>query len=322
MPSVSVVIPSYNSSRYLAEAIDSVLAQTYQDFEIIVIDDGSTDSTAELVAGYGDRVRYYQQHQRGPAAARNLGIRSARGRYVAFQDADDLWMPDKLAKQMALLERRPELAMVFCGHTAFDVEGPVTWCRGLEKRRWLMKGDVVQNIFLNSEIGTPTVMVRRDVFDSVGGFDEDLQIGEDDNLWMRIASAYPVELLDEPMAAVRVHSKGISRHPLTTYSAQLLQLQLLPVRYPALTQRLKPVLSIKRGQVHYELGLHHFSNNELKEARAAFGKAFRANPWQWLFSYRYLLTLLPHAWVRAIRRLKSEGFQEATRSQSPWQGSE
>jgi len=123
---ISVIIPAYNHARYLAEAIDSVLAQTYAPLEIIVVDDGSTDGTPAVAASYGDRIRYIRQENAGVGAARNNGIAAARGEYLAFLDSDDIWLPEKLEREIALFDADPQLGFVHCGVEKFDESGQTT----------------------------------------------------------------------------------------------------------------------------------------------------------------------------------------------------
>jgi glycosyltransferase involved in cell wall biosynthesis len=185
MPLVSVIIPTYNSADYIEEALQSVFEQTFQDFEIIVIDDGSTDGTGEVLKKYGDRISYLFQENNGPSSARNRGIRAARGEYIAFLDADDLWVSTKLEKQVSLFLQRKGLGMVTTGACSFDEKGVFGY--SADKRKTLMVGDIARNIFLRSNIGTPTVMVRKEIFDSIGFFEENIRQSEDDNMWIRIA---------------------------------------------------------------------------------------------------------------------------------------
>src|SRR5215831_9468158 len=122
VPIVSVVIPTYNNARFLPEALDSLLGQTYRDFELIVVDDGSTDDTLEVLKPYRHLIRYVRKENGGPASARNLGIRHASGELIAFQDADDIWLPDKLQLQVDYLREHPEVGLVFSGSIFFGTE--------------------------------------------------------------------------------------------------------------------------------------------------------------------------------------------------------
>jgi glycosyltransferase involved in cell wall biosynthesis len=194
-PAVSVVIPLYNKAAYARRAIDSVFDQSFDDLEIIVVDDGSTDGGGEVVAAIEDpRLRLIRQANAGVAAARNVGVGAARGRWVAFLDADDTWRPDRLARQFAALVRAPD---VVWAAGAF-----VTTGRGGRTRQipdtpdaWFAEADVLNDALLILGAGwmlwTGTVMVRRDVLAQFGGFDPMLKVGEDVLLWTRLAVQHP-----------------------------------------------------------------------------------------------------------------------------------
>ena len=175
MPEVSVVIPAFNAARFLPDALESVFQQTFTDYEVVVVDDGSTDDTAQLVNRYGNRMRYFFQENAGVSRARNRGIRESAGKYIAFLDADDVWLPTKLARQVERFRQRPALGMVFTDGVSFNEQGVLRGSK-IKWRRRLAKRDLIRAIFLYSGVGTPTVMVRRDVFDRVGYFDETLDL--------------------------------------------------------------------------------------------------------------------------------------------------
>ena len=167
-PLVSVIIPAYNAESYLAEAIESALGQTYQPVEVIVVNDGSTDRTAEVAATFGDRINYFWRTNGGIGAARNSGVRLARGAFISFLDADDLWVADKVALQVSLLEGDPSLDMIF-GHVeqfhSPDLDDAVR--RQIEIRQRVMAGH-----------HAGTMLIRREAFQHVGFFSESLDVGE------------------------------------------------------------------------------------------------------------------------------------------------
>lgn len=175
---VSVIIPVYNGERYLGEALESAFAQTYQTFEVIVIDDGSTDHSAEIAHGYGDRIQYYFQENGGIGAARNCGVSLSRGAYLAFLDADDLWVPDKLTRQVQALNAAPELDIVF---------GLVKQFRSTE-----LAVSSVQNTSTSQLMPghVPTAMlVRRTAFLRVGDFSTSVKMGEFAEWFLRAKEA-------------------------------------------------------------------------------------------------------------------------------------
>jgi len=210
MPTVSVVIPTYNRAGYILDAIESVLAQTYADYEIIVVDDGSTDNTRQLLQPLIDAetIRYAFQDSRGAPSARNLGIRLAQGEYVAFLDSDDLFLPEKLEKQVAFLDSYPAAALVHAGYEKVSDSGKSLGYRDTSK----ISGRVYPQILLNWSvlIATPCVLVRKNVLDEVGDFDEGLRWAEDLDLWRRIAQRYEIGVIPEILCQVRAHPGSAS----------------------------------------------------------------------------------------------------------------
>lgn len=206
MKEISVVIPTYNYGRFIREAIDSVLAQTYAPLEILVVDDGSTDDTEQIVRAYGDRVRYIRQQNAGVGAARNTGIASARGEYVAFLDSDDVWLPEKLAKEIARFETDPELGLVYGGAERFDESGTLSVALdGIEG--WIAPELLrLERSVISS--GSGTLLPKR-VAEEVGGFDANLQPSEDWDFCYRVALRHRVGFVPEVLVRYRQHGGGL-----------------------------------------------------------------------------------------------------------------
>ena len=207
-PTVSVVVAAYNAERFLADALDSVAAQTAPPLETVVVDDGSTDRTAEIAERHPVGARLVRQENAGSAAARNRGIAEARGALVAFLDADDLWLPHKLDRQIAALGRT---GARWCYTDARFVDAETGHTLG----RWsdthpAPEGDVARALLGGNFITVPTVLAERTVLDAVGGFPETLpgraSISEDWALWLRVAIDHAVAYVDEPCAAIRQHA--------------------------------------------------------------------------------------------------------------------
>ncbi len=201
---VSVIIPTYNREEYIGEAIQSVLGQTFTDFEIIIIDDGSTDKTADVVKSLSDdRVRYIYQENRGRSNARNHGLKIAAGRYIAFLDSDDLYLPDKLELQVAYLDTHPEVGMVYTSAYCINAEGVLL----SESYRACVSGWIYNNIafYVPVTVTLPTVMARREVFDRVGGFDEEMERFEDTDMWRRISKVFPIGAISDFTCKLRTH---------------------------------------------------------------------------------------------------------------------
>ncbi len=241
-PLVSVVIPTHNYGRFLREAIDSVLAQTFQDLEIIVVDDASTDETRAVVAEYGDRVRYVYHEGRRPNRTRNVGLDAARGRYVAFLDADDKWLPEKLRLQLPLIEARPDVGLVYGGIRLFESgTGATVGYHPLDRCR---RGRVLRELFLWQMIPSPTPLIRREVFARVGRFDEAEIAADDWEMWLRIASAYDLDFVPSPVALYRVHASTAGRKEAGAYlDAMTAFFTAASRRYP----QLAPLLPLRLG---------------------------------------------------------------------------
>lgn len=210
--SVSVIIPSYNYGRFIAEAIGSALGQSLAPAEIIVVDDGSADDTAEIVAGFGDAVRYIRQENSGVCVARNRGVAESSGELIAFLDADDIWEPTKLEKQAELFGRDGRIGLVHCGMREFDTDTGETIALHTDG----MEGDVADELILweRSVIIGPggTIMVSREAFEAAGGFDPLQKCGEDWDLCYRIARRYRVGFVREPLVNYRSHGAAAHRN--------------------------------------------------------------------------------------------------------------
>lgn len=306
-PTVSVVIAAYNAARWTAETLGSVLAQTFRNFEVIVVDDGSTDQTPEVVAGYKDRIRYLRKENAGAASARNVGIRAARGSYIAFVDADDLWLPEKLQLQMDLFSRHPDLAWVYSDAIVFDEESVQEVFRTSDVTK-LYAGDILRPLLLFNFIASPTPVIRRDVFDTVGYFDESpgLQSGEDWNMWLRIAAKYRVEFVDRPLARYRRHRAGKSGSGdlKYTFRSRYTIVENAVARDP---QRLSDLREQALARVCIGMVGPMVSRGDRRGARLMLGRAARLFPCDFRILLSWLQALLPTAivdWVPSVRRLR------------------
>jgi len=207
-PTVSVVIATYNYARYLPAALESATRQTFTDLEVIVVDDGSTDQTPLVVRPFqaDRRVRYHRIEHAGVAAAKNVGVRLSRAPLVAFLDADDVWMPTKLARQVALFRADPELGVAHTRRWLIDEQG-----RRLEyEQPPLFRGRVLRELFRTNFICFSSAMVRRAVLDAVGLFDETLPLSVDYDLWLRVALRYRFDHVDEPLVEYRTGHANLS----------------------------------------------------------------------------------------------------------------
>jgi glycosyltransferase involved in cell wall biosynthesis len=208
MADVSVIIPTRNRAAMLKQAIDSILAQSEPVREIIVIDDGSTDNTLDVLRSYDSKIRLFSQCQGGPSAARNRGFREAVGEWIAFLDDDDVWLETKIEKQMAIAAKHPEAGLIYCGDLLMD--GPLQ--KVLRNRTALAenRGDVFEHLLLGNFIYTSCVIVRREAIRRAGDMDLKLRFAEDWDLWLRIAAFNTVEVVSEPLVLYRWADQGLT----------------------------------------------------------------------------------------------------------------
>ena len=206
---VSVIIPSYNMARYLPKSVASALAQTYANFEVVIVDDGSSDNTSEVVRQWADdpRVRVHRQANGGLSHARNQGIAHSSGPYIALLDADDIWMPHKLSLQMALFKDRPQVGVVFSNYERmndneeFMPMGPTAMYRGKVSGRLLIENFVPAS----------SAVVRRTCFERCGGFEVALKTGEDYEMWLRLSAHTEFDFVPEALMRYRIWGGSMSR---------------------------------------------------------------------------------------------------------------
>ena len=171
-PKISVVIPTYNCGALIPEALDSIFAQTFTDFEVIVVDDGSTDNTRDVVSRYREDIRYIYQNNKGVSAARNAGIKEARGQYIAFLDADDLWLPEKLASQMRVMTQSDAIGIVACG--LFCIDDKNNSVKTVIPENYSDKDNLIRGLYFDPAIffgAGSSILVRKACFEKVGLFD-------------------------------------------------------------------------------------------------------------------------------------------------------
>ncbi len=211
VPKASIIIPAYNYGHYVAETVESAVAQSYPNVEVIVVDDGSTDDTDEVCKRFGDRIRYHHKENAGLSAARNTGIKLATGEFLVFLDADDVLHPKMVETCMKEFESgENELAVVACRRMLIDENGA-----RMEQSSNLKQvdGDVtMRDLLLKNRITVAGALVRAAVFDVCGGFDEMLTSSEDRDMWIRIASSFQLKTIPNELVDYRVHSGSMSRN--------------------------------------------------------------------------------------------------------------
>lgn len=290
IPKVSVIIPAYNSARFLKEAIGSVFAQTYGDYEIIVIDDGSTDNTKEVLAPYLGRIKYIYQQNQGASSARNTGIRHSQSEYIAFLDADDIWLPEMLRIQVDYLNHNQKIALIYSLALWIDVNGKPLNKKNRLKRS-LPAGDVFNILYVRNFIITPSsVMIRKRILDIVGSFDESLTHAEDHELWLRIAREFKVFGIAKYLCKHRDTPQSLSkRNKENGFKCNIRVIE----KYYKLSQDLGRPIShalykMAIGRFFFRVGKYHLAQGDRKEALENF-----------LLSLKY-----SHSTLRSLKTLK------------------
>jgi glycosyltransferase involved in cell wall biosynthesis len=302
---ISVIIPSFNSARFVVQAVQSALVQTYSPVEIIVVDDGSNDDTRVALSPFFDRIRYVYQSNAGLSKARNHGIKEARGDLIAFLDADDWWLPEKLAKQWDCLKANPSAGLIHTDtYQQYEPGGTQSYV-DFGKARF--SGSYYSELFWCNRITISSVMVTRSCLDKIGLFDEEI-VGpttQDFDLWMRIARYYLLAYVNEPLVIYRRHgTSGSQNQRLMLEDEYYVRVKALKTD-PALWQLLghDKVRQWMFGNA-FEAGYSNVDADDLPRARYYFREALSYNPrsimaWSFLVS-----TFLPLELRKEIRRLK------------------
>ncbi len=215
---ISVIIPTYNRARLIAATLDSVFAQTRRADQIIVVDDGSTDGTARVCAQFANRITYQRIAHAGASVARNAGLEIMQGEFIAFLDSDDLWEARFLERMTAALDAS-DAGFAYCDYATFDARGLVQSVN--LPPRYKLRGILFARLLETDFLSTGTLLIRRDCFERVGGFDPSLEIAHDWDLWLRLAREFDAEYVDKPLARIRIDSDGLTRDTALLYSNNL-----------------------------------------------------------------------------------------------------
>jgi len=297
---ISVVLPAFNSKRSISRAIESVLSQIFTDYEIIVIDDGSTDNTADVVKKFGSKVNYIYQEHAGVSVARNTAIAAAKGQWIAFLDSDDEWLAEKLKLQMNLLQRNPNLRWCSCNWYQSFYSRRVPIGNSPKIRAALAGGDYFENYFQIATEGrcpilTTTIIVHKDIFEQLGGFEPGRARGQDVDMWWRIAHNYPsIGYIAEPLAVryLDVENPITKKHRLETIRGynrrELVDRHLAMAEEKGSIAEFRPYASkvMREGLVKM---LYCGYKKEARDTVTQFRELF---PWYWCLG-AYLLTIFP-----------------------------
>lgn len=287
LPTVSVIVPVRNGREYIHEAVESILAQSFSSLEVIVVDDGSNDFDYQILETLDKRVRVFRLQGCGVSAARNYGMKMARGKYLSFLDADDVWFPGKLAAQIRYLEAHPEIGCVFGGFTKWysNADGTFPLAESLmedcstvmdceqERSGWLYT-----RLLTGLLVGMNTAAIRREVFELLGGFDESMRIGEDYLFWLKLSRVYEMHALNAKVALYRIHSSSaMSRLDSENHQARLLEIAAARwgLRNPDGSELSREEFDRRMAESHFTHAYNHFWRGSATVARQSFLKAMR-----------------------------------------------
>lgn len=286
-PIVSTVIPVRNCKSYIHECLESILNQSVREIEIIVVDDGSDDFQYFQLTGLDSRIKVVRLDGVGVSAARNAGMRAAAGRYIAFLDADDVWFPGKLAAQIRYLEMHSEVGCVFGAFTKWfsDHSGQfapandlIVDCSAIETSDPERSGWLYTRLLSGLLVGMNTAVIRREVFEHLGGFDESMRIGEDYLFWLKVSRVYEMHALNAKVALYRIHSSSaMSRLDPENHQARLLEIAKARwgLRNPDGTELSGVEFARRLAESHFTHAYNHFWHGSTSVARRSFFKAFR-----------------------------------------------
>jgi glycosyltransferase involved in cell wall biosynthesis len=283
---VSVIIPTYNRAGFLENAVASALAQTLQDFEIIVVDDASQDETEKVLSQFQDRRVRLIRHEtnRGVAAARNTGVVNSRGKYIAFLDDDDEWLPDKNERQLKLLERSPKsVGVIYTGWVGVDADSG----RTLYQLTPTQRGEIFNAMLLAGTLApTSSVFLRKECFEKTGLFDLDFEYGEDFEMWLRIAKAFEFDYIKEPLVRYSVPRK--ERSLSANYNVMIKGFEAQLRKYAAIFASDKK----SHSRCYLSLGVLYCYNGNVRKGRQAFLKGIGRCPFEPRHYFNLGLSLL------------------------------
>jgi glycosyltransferase involved in cell wall biosynthesis len=296
-PKVSVIMNCLNCEKYLKEAIDSVYAQTYQNWDIIFWDNASTDSSAEIVKTYDERLQYFRGQETVPLGhARNLAIERAKGMYIAFLDCDDIWLPEKLEKQISLFAKHPELGLVYSNCLRLYLPS-----NRHEEVFWTVRahrGDVLEKLFMENFIPMPTVVAKKDILVKSGGFVENLKVSPDLDMWLRITERAPVDYIDETLAIYRIHDKSFTlRNQALSPLEDMIVLKKCIERNLNLRLTLGKRVSKKFSELYIFLAVIYLKGNEIRNSFGMLLRAFRLYPMNLWYPLHLILHFIKRRWL-------------------------
>jgi glycosyltransferase involved in cell wall biosynthesis len=306
MSSVSVIIPTYNGGEYILDAVNSVLQQTYAPLEIIVVDDGSQEDILRILSPVSHRIRFIRQDNAGPGAARNTGVRAARGEFIAFIDDDDLWHPTKMEAQMRRMNQDPDCGLVYSFPVFMDENGSLMPTVLPHCPSGYIYHDLVRYNRIHT---TSAVLVKTSVFEKVGFFDESIGVCEDYDLWLRIAKDYRVLFCSDACVYYRQSASGVSKHNYKHLLGHLYVVNKIIEQFIDGEVHNDKVFVDAIGENLYDAYRRfiykvYYENGDRIIARHLMTAALRKGPWNLKDIVYLILFSLPEAWFEYARNLK------------------
>ncbi len=273
MKKVSVIVPAYNKAELTVKTVESILSQDYQNIEIIVVNDGSTDDTEKKLQVFRDRIKYHKKDNGGACSARNFGISVAEGEYIALIDCDDVYYPNKISKSVQLLDSHPEFGFMHTAAKLIDDSDNIVGYHSYPNSQ--VKGQISHRLVLDNFINNPTVVIRKECFDKVGLFDESIFMPADWDMWIRLSEEFKAGYIDEPLSAYRITSNYTITHLELNLKEELYVLNKAFER--GKIKSTKNLLKKSYAQMYYRMGKLYGVIGDVNKSNHYFQKAIINN---------------------------------------------
>lgn len=299
---VSVIVPVYNRAHLVTETVASILGQTYQNIEIILINDGSTDNSLDVIQAlqheYPDVIRIIDQENQGQTVARNQGIRQAQGKYIAFLDSDDLWMTDKLEQQVPLFDKG--VGLVYGGVEFIDEYGETTRFEFCDPS---VQGNIYPQLLVKNRMTGGSVVVLAEALEMVGVFDPEFKAAENWDLWLRVCKEYQARLVNKPVVKYRLHQNNMSKDVMLMQDAKR-QIMAKHCDKHSSDKLVAKYSRLAEADLFYKLGVDCFSREQFGEAIRNFLRVIKISPFYEDTPVRLLRSLLGSQGNRVLRKFK------------------
>lgn len=305
MSFVSIILTCYNGSQWISRAIQSILSQTYKEFELIIVDDGSTDGSKAIIDPFlkDKRVRYVYQKNRGFSSAINTGIRVSKGNLIGFIGQDDLWVNNKLELQIKYFADHMNMHLVYSNYYYIDSDERIINMVRSRNPIFFSKKELINNLFLENFIGFETVLVKKECFDEVGFFDERMIACSDHDIWLRIAECFNIGYIDQFIVKKRQHKSQLSRNMEIVVRDEFLIVKNATEHYPSL----KVVERAKIASLYYIWAIFLLRKGNIEAAKQKLLAVIRYQPWKLKAIMVYLLPVL---YLKVSNLHQALGFQQ------------